>query len=1015
MIAPSSAQSWLKGGSECHLARAISLDFRWGRSKMMCSRMRFRNALGSRLFRWCSRDKHTSVRKLLEVDGISERSKLLNKVPVLMGYSNTQYLMEQERVRKESATELISVLKEIDFAEISAKFPCIKIGDSSPIELYDDSANMKCNETMLSGNLTNFILESGGNLETNDEFADKCHPLGPSLANVNDLSISEESSLTTQHISSERAVDGEVCLESLPDAATADGTVLDKNRRHLPGESAVVTEACPESLPDATSPDNNILDKDIRSLPGTTSKQYRKLEDGGFHTIRKLLQHFPRTYADLQNPQDLIEDGQYIMFFGTVISSKGVRIRSTLGFVEVVVGCSIVEAELSSSDVSCNSGAEQKQRIHLHLKKFFSGQRFSSQYFLNCISSKHKEGDIVYVSGKVKKVLSSGHYDLKEYTIDKLEEEEQQNALLDRKPYPIYPSKAGLEARLLGQSISRALKMLTPDIDPIPLEVLTEFNLANLFDAYMGIHKPKNRDEADFARRRLIFDDFFYLQLGRLFQMLEAVGTRVEKEELLYKCENHELNAVDVNQWSPLANKLLKALPYSLTASQLNAVKEIIWDLRRPVPMNRLLQGDVGCGKTIVAFLACMEVVNSGFQAAFMVPTEVLAVQHYEHLTSLLEKLDGDECKPNIALLTGSTSTRESRIIRNGLKTGEISMVIGTHTLIADKTDFSALRISVIDEQQRFGVIQRGRFNNKLYTSSSKLSDEDTSADVASDSETFMAPHVLAMSATPIPRTLALALYGDMSLTQITDLPPGRQPIETLALEGNDAGFETVFQMMRDELIDGGKVYLVYPIIEESEHLPQLHAAKADFDSIKQKFEGYPCGLLHGRMKGNEKDEALGSFRSGETRILLATQVIEIGVDIPDASMMIVMNAERFGMSQLHQLRGRVGRGGKKSRCVFLSSTSSTLPRLKVLENSSDGFHLANADLVMRGPGNLLGKKQSGHLPEFPIARLEIDGGILQEAHLAALKVLGTSNDLSMFPRLKVELSMRQPLCLLGD
>jgi ATP-dependent DNA helicase RecG len=436
-----------------------------------------------------------------------------------------------------------------------------------------------------------------------------------------------------------------------------------------------------------------------------------------------------------------------------------------------------------------------------------------------------------------------------------------------------------------------------------------------------------------------------------------------------------------------------------------------------------------------------MEVISSGFQAAFMVPTEVLALQHYEHLTSLLEKFDGDECKPNIALLTGSTSTRESRIIRNasilsrlssshthrfiylcvivilwqGLKTGEIAMVIGTHSLIGDKTEFSALRISVIDEQQRFGVVQRGRFNSKLYTPSTKSSDDDTISDENSASEIFMAPHVLAMSATPIPRTLALALYGDMSLTQITDLPPGRQPIETLALEGNDAGFESVFQMMSDELVDGGKVYLVYPIIEESEQLPQLHAAKAEFDSIKQKFEGYPCGLLHGRMRSDEKDGALSSFRSGETRILLSTQVIEIGVDVPDASMMVVMNAERFGMSQLHQLRGRVGRGERKSRCVFLCSTPSALPRLKVLEKSSDGFYLANADLLLRGPGDLLGKKQSGHLPEFPIARLEIDGSILQEAHLAALNVLGTSNDLAQFPGLKVELSMRQPLCILGD
>ncbi|OEL36690.1 ATP-dependent DNA helicase-like protein RECG, chloroplastic, partial [Dichanthelium oligosanthes] len=840
---------------------------------------------------------------------------VLWQVSVLMGYSNAQDLVEQQRARRESASELISVFKEIDFPEISAKFPCIKIGDASPIELYEDSTNMKCKETVLSENLTNFIRGSGGNLEKPYEFPNECHPLSQMPITADDISISEESSQMAQYISQEPAVD---------------------------------KEACPESLSDAITSDSSILDKSIRSLPGTTSRQYRQLEDGGFHTVRKLLQHFPRTYADLQNPQGPIEDGHYIMLFGTVISSRGIKVRSTLGFLEVVVGCSIVEPESSSSVKSSHSGAEQKT-IHLHLKKFFSGTRFSSQYFLNCMSAKHKEGDLVYVSGKIKKALANGHYELKEYTIDGLEGEGEQSSMLDRKPHPIYPSKAGLKPSMLGLSISRALKMLDPDVDPMPPDVLVEFNLPNLFDAYMGIHKPKDRDEADFARRRLIFDDFFYLQVSLLLSV-----------HLLHKkCETYI-----EDDWSPLTKKLLNTLPYSLTPSQLNAVKEIIWDLRRPVPMNRLLQGDVGCGKTIVSFLGCMEVVSSGFQ---------------------------------------------------GLKTGEIAMVIGTHSLIADKTDFSALRISVIDEQQRFGVVQRGRFNNKLYTSSSKLNDENTSADEASDSEKFMAPHVLAMSATPIPRTLALALYGDMSLTQITDLPPGRQPIETLALEGNDAGFKTVFQMMRDELIDGGKVYLVYPIIDESEQLPQLRAATAEFDSIKQKFEGYPCGLLHGRMKSDEKDEALSSFRSGETRILLSTQVIEIGVDVPDASMMIVVNAERFGIAQLHQLRGRVGRGERKSRCIFLASTPSTLPRLKVLEKSADGFYLANADLLLRGPGNLLGKKQSGHLPEFPIARLEIDGCILQEAHQAALKVLAASNDLALYPRLKVELSMRQPLCILGD
>ncbi|AQK74111.1 ATP-dependent DNA helicase homolog RECG chloroplastic [Zea mays] len=903
------------------VVRIISLEFRRGRARRMVSKMRFRNALGSRPFQCCSRENHTYVRKLL--DRVSERSKLLKKVSVLVGYSNPQDLVEKQRAPGESSAELISALKEIDFPEITAKFPCIKVGDASPVELYEDSTNMKFKEAALSEKLTNFIQGSARNLESAYEFHNDCHPLNQTPTTAGDLSISEE----------------------------------------IPLIEPIVDTKSPESLSDAITSDNSILDKSIRCLPGTTSRQYRQLEDGGFHTVRKLLQHFPRTYADLQNPQGPIEYGQYIMLSGTVISSRGIKVKSTLGLLEVVVGCSIIESELSSSVESSHSGAEQK-RIHLHLNRFFSGARFSSQHFLNLMSAKHKEGDLVYVSGKIKKVLANGHYELKEYTIDAIEGEGEHSTMLARKPHPIYPSKAGLKPSLLGLSISRALKILSPDVDPVPPDVLVEFNLPNLFDAYMGIHKPKDRSEADFARRRLIFDDFFYLQLGRLFQMLEAVGTRVEKEELLYKCKSHELNTVGVDDWSPLTKKLLRALPYWLTPSQLDAVQEIIWDLRRPVPMNRLLQGDVGCGKTIVAFLACMEVVNSGFQ---------------------------------------------------GLKTGEIGMVIGTHCLIADKTEFSALRISVIDEQQRFGVVQRGRFNSKLYTSSSKLSGENTSSDEASDSETFMAPHVLAMSATPIPRTLALALYGDMSLTQITDLPPGRQPIKTLALEGNDVGFEAVFQMMRDELIDGGKVYLVYPIIDESEHLPQLRAATAGFDSIKQKFEGYPCGLLHGRMRSDEKEETLNSFRSGETRILLSTQVIEIGVDVPDASMMVVMNAERFGISQLHQLRGRVGRGERKSRCIFLASTSSTLPRLKVLEKSSDGFYLANADLLLRGPGNLLGKKQSGHLPEFPIARLEVDGGILQEAHLAALKVLVASNDLALYPRLKVELSMRQPLCILGD
>nr|DAD32046.1 TPA_asm: hypothetical protein HUJ06_010897 [Nelumbo nucifera] len=606
-------------------------------------------------------------------------------------------------------------------------------------------------------------------------------------------------------------------------------------------------------------------------------------------------------------------------------------------------------------------------------------------------------------------------YEMHEYSIDVLEDDSDSNIYGKGRPYPLYPSKGGMNPNLLRDIIWKALQTLSMDIDPIPEDICEEFGLLRLHRAYVGIHRPTDLNEADLARRRLIFDEFFYLQLARLFQMLEALGTRIEKIGLLDKFRKDELNTVLIDDWSNLTKKMLKALPYSLTPSQLDAVSEIIWDLKRPVPMNRLLQGDVGCGKTVVAFLACMEVIGSGYQAAFMVPTELLAIQHYEHFLSLLENMEEDQFKPSVSLLTGSTSSKQARIIRQGLQSGDISLVIGTHSLIADKVDFSALRIAVVDEQHRFGVIQRGRFNNKLYSACASLRAGAANTDGSSTNDAYMAPHVLALTATPIPRTLALALYGDMSLTQITDVPPGRIPVETCTFEGNENGFENVYQMMQDELQKGGKVYLVYPIIDESEQLPQLRAASSDLETIACKFKGYNCGLLHGRMKIDEKDEALRRFRSGETRILLSTQVIEIGVDVPDASMIVIMNAERFGIAQLHQLRGRVGRGARKSRCIFLSSTASGLNRLKVLEKSSDGFYLANVDLLHRGPGDLLGKKQSGHLPEFPVARLEVDGNILQDAHLAALKILTISHDLEQFPKLKAELSMRQPLCLLGD
>ncbi|XP_051122239.1 ATP-dependent DNA helicase homolog RECG, chloroplastic isoform X2 [Andrographis paniculata] len=755
-----------------------------------------------------------------------------------------------------------------------------------------------------------------------------------------------------------------------------------------------------------------ILDGHIRGMNGLTKRQLHLLENCGFYTLRKLLHHFPRTYADLQNAEMEINDGQYLIFVGKIVSSRGIRTRGSFAFLEVVVACEVPSSVSNSQPVVDEVEDKKKRIIYLHLKKFFRGIRFTCPPFLKSMQEKHKEGDIACVSGKVRTLPSKDHFEMREYNIDLLKDKDDTCASAKGRPYPIYPSKKGVNPEILRDLISRALKTLPDNLDPLPKDVTKDFELLSLSDAYIGIHQPTNLNEADLARKRLIFDEFFYIQLRRLFQMLEGLGTKLEKDGLLNRYKKPELNTVFMKDWSNITKKFMKALPFTLTSSQLCAISEIIWDLKRPVPMNRLLQGDVGCGKTVVAFLSCMEVIGSGYQAAFMVPTELLAIQHYEQLLGLLGNFQDANEKPSVALLTGSTPTKQAQL---GLRNGEISMVIGTHTLISEKVEFSALRIAIVDEQHRFGVIQRGRFNSKLYFNSITSQLMSSSSNNSLKRDVSMAPHVLAMSATPIPRSLALALYGDMSLTQITDLPPGRTPVETHVIEGDDIGMERTFKMMLKELRTGGKVYVVYPVIEQSAQLPQLRAASSDLVTISAKFPGYKCGLLHGRMRSDEKGEALRLFRSGEINILLATQVIEIGVDVPDASMMVVMNAERFGMAQLHQLRGRVGRGERESKCIFLASTTSSLKRLKILEKSCDGFHLANMDLLLRGPGDLLGKKQSGHLPEFPVARLEVDGNILQEAHLAALKVLESSHDLEKYPDLKAELSMRQPLSPLGD
>ncbi|KAK3421550.1 hypothetical protein EUGRSUZ_G02185 [Eucalyptus grandis] len=868
---------------------------------------------------------HSCRRSCIYVPG----RRLSSRVVVACGDGGIHNLIEDDWDGKDSGANLED---EFDPFSVCKKYPSIIIGSSPTIELYDGTTSFSSAATQSCWGFPPAAVDADWGVPNR-------------LCNAwSSLSVSLEEEKSSSQLPMEESVASLLPDEPMPvEIGSLDSSVVEE-------ESLDEVDAESDSVAALVE---MILDRPISSLPGLTKRQRHLLEKNDFHTIRKLLNHFPRTYADLQNAHFGIQDGQYLISVGRILSSRGIRAGSSFSFLEVVVSCQIADDKSTWEHMNGDLDEKEKKTIYLHLKKFFRGTRFTSQSFLRILQEKHRVGDIVCVSGKVKSMSSEDHYEIREYNIDVLEDEEDSSLCTAGRPYPIYPSKGGLNPTFIRDVIQRALQTLSFGVDPIPKDVTQELGILGLRDAYMGIHQPKNIYEADSARKRLIFDEFFYLQLGRLFQMLEGLGTEIEKVGLLDKYRKPEMSSTYVKEWSSLTQKFLKTLPYDLTTSQLSAVSEIISDLRRPVPMNRLLQGDVGCGKTVVAFLACMEVIGSGYQ-------------HHEHLLDLLEKLD-IESRPSVALLTGGTPSKQSRVIR------------------------------------------------ELYYNSVSSRTAAAHLDDPSRGDANMAPHVLAMSATPIPRTLALALYGDMSMTQITDLPPGRIPVETHVIEGNEQGFQEMYKMMLDELEAGGKIYLVYPVIEQSEQLPQLRAASADLEDISQRFKDYNCGLLHGKMKSDEKDEALRRFRSGDTNILLSTQVIEIGVDVPDASMMVVMNAERFGMAQLHQLRGRVGRGVRKSRCILLASTVGSLTRLKVLENSTDGFHLANMDLLLRGPGDLLGKRQSGHLPEFPIARLEIDGNILQDAHHAVLKVLGSSHDLERYPGLKVELSMRQPLCPLGD
>ncbi len=690
------------------------------------------------------------------------------------------------------------------------------------------------------------------------------------------------------------------------------------------------------------------IDQPIVKLKGVGFRNGRLLELLDLLTVRDLLLYYPRDYINYarQVPIEELQPGETVTIVGEV---KRVSCFS-----------SPRNKKLTILDLLMKDSTGQ-----IKVSRFFAGNYFSNKSWQEKTKRSYPVGALVAASGLVKK----NKYGL---TLDKPElevlEEENNNAIESLnvgRLLPVYALTEGVTAAVVRRAVMTALPATKDLEETLPESLRKQYDLLELKEAIASIHFPDDEDVLRTARRRLIFDELFYLQLGflqrRYQQKQDRTGIKIKSPDK-----------------GKLIEKFYKLLPFQLTDAQNRVIDEILNDLKSTTSMNRLVQGDVGAGKTLVAVIAILAVIQAGYQAALMAPTEVLAEQHYRKLLGWFNLL-----KLPVELLTGSTKTAKRREIHARLETGELPLLVGTHALIQDTVNFHRLGLVVIDEQHRFGVGQRALLQQK-----------------------GDAPHVLTMTATPIPRTMALTIHGDLDVSQIDELPPGRKPIQTTTLSSRQR--KKAYNLMRQEIAQGRQVYIVLPLVEESEKLDLRSAVEEHKRLSKTVFPEYQVCLLHGRMSSAEKEEEINNFRDNKTQIIVSTTVIEVGVDVPNATVMMIENAERFGLSQLHQLRGRVGRGDRKSYCLLIggSQTAEARQRLNVLEQSQDGFFIAEMDMRLRGPGEVLGTRQSG-LPDFALASLVEDEDVLILARDAAEKTILQDETLNSFPLLKAELERR--------
>ncbi|MDE5973672.1 MAG: ATP-dependent DNA helicase RecG, partial [Eubacterium sp.] len=516
--------------------------------------------------------------------------------------------------------------------------------------------------------------------------------------------------------------------------------------------------------------------------------------------------------------------------------------------------------------------------------------------------------------------------------------------------HPIYPATGKLTSNAIAKVVKTALESLEEIPETLDKSVRDRYNLISLDRAIRQIHFPDSEEDMHKARYRLIFEELLTLQLG------------------LLKLKGRNKTETNLRITADFTEEFKRLLPFEMTGAQKRAIKDCLSDMAGDYPMSRLLQGDVGSGKTAVAAGLCYSVIKNGYQCALMAPTEILAVQHYEGLLKMLSPTG-----INVRLLTGSTKAKEKREIKAALIEGEIDLLIGTHAIIQNDVEFKSIGLVITDEQHRFGVKQR-----------------------AALAEKGDGIHTLVMSATPIPRTLGLILYGDLDISILDELPPGRQEIRTDVVDSRY--HQRLYKFIKDAVDRGEQAYIICPAIEESEDSIALKSAEQYAEELSESaFRGYNLGLLHGKMKPKEKDNVMKAFSSGDVQILVATTVVEVGVDVPNATIMVIENAERFGLSQLHQLRGRIGRGSKKSFCVLVSDSKSesSRNRLEVMKNNSNGFKIADEDLKARGPGDFFGERQHG-LPALKIADMLQDMETLHLAQKCAGEILAEDSNLDL-------------------